>query len=539
MKKTFAIISVSLITTLCAAQSVEQGNKDLDNERFAGAAKNFNAVIQQDPGNAAAWFGLVRATVLGEQPAQALQYIHTAPASAQQAPLFKVAYGYALLAQQKNDSALLMLNQALSDTRNKNVGIMLAVAQAHVENKSGNADLAIPLIEKAVKKDKDNPAIHVLAGDAWLKKNDGSKAYQSYNEALRHNEQYAPALHKLGMIFLAQKSRDLYLDYFNKAVAADAAFAPSIYQLYAHYFYYDAAKAMEYFNRYVAVSDATVRRDYDLADLQYLNKEYDKALATAGSIISSEGAAAQPRIYKLMAYSYAGNLDSTMAAQYMNRYLAQEADSNLLAKDFELMAALSKANGTDSSTYYIAKAIALEKDPAVVYGYYSRLANEAKAEKDYATQAFWMEKFYTGNDKATNVDLFNWGLAHYLAQDYQKADSVFGVYVGKYPEQSFGYYWQARANVALDKEMTEGLAVPIYQKLVEVLQKETANANYKKWMAEAFGYLAAYEANTQKDYKEAIDYFEKVLEVDPENESAKKYISILEKDIASQQSDSK
>ncbi|RYZ16302.1 MAG: tetratricopeptide repeat protein, partial [Sphingobacteriales bacterium] len=65
MKKTFAIISVSLITTLCAAQSVEQGNKDLDNERFAGAAKNFNAVIQQDPGNAAAWFGLVRATVLG------------------------------------------------------------------------------------------------------------------------------------------------------------------------------------------------------------------------------------------------------------------------------------------------------------------------------------------------------------------------------------------------------------------------------------------------------------------------------------------
>jgi tetratricopeptide (TPR) repeat protein len=46
--------------------------------------------------------------------------------------------------------------------------------------------------------------------------------------------------------------------------------------------------------------------------------------------------------------------------------------------------------------------------------------------------------------------------------------------------------------------------------------------------------LAAYEVNTKKDFARAIDYFEKVLEMDPENESAKKYIGILEKDLAKQ-----
>ena len=153
----------------------------------------------------------------------------------------------------------------------------------------------------------------------------------------------------------------------------------------------------------------------------------------------------------------------------------------------------------------------------------------AKANKDYAAQAKWLEKYYSGNEKATNVDLFNWGLAHFLAENYAMADSVFGIYVGKYPEQSFGFYWQARSNAALDKEMTQGTAIPHYKNLIAALEKDTANSNYKKWMVEAYAYLAAYEANTEKDYTEAVGYFQKVLEVDPENADAKRYIAILEK----------
>jgi len=128
--------------------------------------------------------------------------------------------------------------------------------------------------------------------------------------------------------------------------------------------------------------------------------------------------------------------------------------------------------------------------------------------------------------------LFNWGLAHYQAGELLEADTVFGQYIEKYPEQSFGYYWRARVNSAIDKEMKDGLAVPYYSKLAEVMQNDTANASYKRWMIESYSYLAAYEANTQKDYREAIEYFGKLLEVDPENEEAKKYIAILEKNLS-------
>ena len=108
---------------------------------------------------------------------------------------------------------------------------------------------------------------------------------------------------------------------------------------------------------------------------------------------------------------------------------------------------------------------------------------------------------------------------------------MFGLYAQKYPEQSFGYYWQAKSKALLDSGMKEGLAVPAYQKLISVLGKDTTDANYKKWTVEAYGYLATYEANKEKDYPEAVGYFEKMLEVDPTNEDAKKYIAILEKRI--------
>jgi tetratricopeptide (TPR) repeat protein len=64
------------------------------------------------------------------------------------------------------------------------------------------------------------------------------------------------------------------------------------------------------------------------------------------------------------------------------------------------------------------------------------------------------------------------------------------------------------------------------------LQQDTTASTYEKWIVEAYGYLAAYEANTKKDYAAAIAYFKKILEVNPENESAEKYIAVLENSLA-------
>ena len=130
-----------------------------------------------------------------------------------------------------------------------------------------------------------------------------------------------------------------------------------------------------------------------------------------------------------------------------------------------------------------------------------------------------------------NVALFNWGLAAYKAEDYHQADSVFGLYTSKYPEQGFGYYWRARANARIDTAMEKGLAVPYYLNLIDVIAKDTLTNTDRKWMKEAYGYLASYEANTEKDYAKAINYFEKLMIIDPSNELIERNIKILEKNI--------
>jgi tetratricopeptide (TPR) repeat protein len=74
--------------------------------------------------------------------------------------------------------------------------------------------------------------------------------------------------------------------------------------------------------------------------------------------------------------------------------------------------------------------------------------------------------------------------------------------------------------------MKLGLAIPHYLKVVEIGETDTTG-NSKRQLIEAYGYLAGYEANENKNYAKAIEYFEKLLLLDPNNEQAKKYVQIL------------
>lgn len=536
MKRILFLTVLILSFGALSAQSLEQGHQHLYYERYQSAENTYHQVLKQDVNNSGAWYGLVTAYLLQNNPDKASDTIKAAPATIQSDPYYNIACGAALLYQDKKEEASLYFNEALERTKEKDAGVLAAVARAHIEAKTGDANYAINLLEKAIKRDKKNPELYVLTGDAYRKLNNGTEAFKAYKDALDKNENYAAAYHKIGEIFLTQKNSEIYLENFNKAVSVDPNYAPSLYKLYAYEFYHDAGKAMNYYKDYLTKSDRTLQNDYDIADLLYLNKQYDQAIKKADGLVQSQGDKVQPRLYKLISYSYAANKDTAQAISYMQQYFGKEADSNFIIKDYEAMSDFYAAMpGQDSlAAVYLERGVALEKDTAVLYTYYKKLADMAKERKDYAAQAEWLGKYYSGNDKASNLDLFYWGIAHYRTENYPMADSIFGIYISKYPEQGFGYYWQAKSKALVDKDMAEGLAIPVYQKLIEVLQTDTTDENAKKWTAEAYGYLAAYEVNAKKNFAAAIDYFEKVLEVDPDNENAKKYIAILEKDLAQQ-----
>ena len=512
-----------------AAQTLDEGKSFIKYERYQSAANTLHKVIYNDPGNAEAWYWLAQIYAQNGQSAKGLDSLKAAGTVLQEQPLYKVAKGHLLMMEGNRTEAQPLFDEALKATKEKNALVLSAIARAYIDSKSGNYTAAIDLLEKAKKRDKRNEEYDILIGNAYRRLNQGSEAFQAYREALNKNEKSALANYHLGLIFVTQKNPEMYLDYFNRALAADPNYAPALYQLYNHYFYVDATKAMDYFNQYLAKADATPKTDVLYTDLLYLNKQYDAAIANANKLLQREEK--EPRLYKLLAYSYADKKDSAMAMTYMQQYFATEVDSNLVMRDFETMASFyaNMPGKEDSAMSFLEKAVALEKDSVARYATYRKLATTAQEQKNYNVQAKWLGLYYTGNEKANNLDLFNWGLASFRAGDFNMADSVFGMYVTKYPEQGFGYYWQARANAAIDTTMEQGLAIPHYQKLTEVIGDKTDDENNKKWLVEAYAYMAAYETNTQKDYAEAVDYFEKLLQVDPGNADAKKYITVLEK----------
>lgn len=533
MKKIALLVSTFIVATVAQAQSLEAGKKFFYYQRFQSAESFFHDQLKQSPDNAETWFWLVKSYAAQNKSRQAADSLALAPAAIQEDPYYKLASGTLQLLNRQTDAARQLFEQAIEQTKGKNATILGLVADAQAGLEKGDANYALEIIERAIKRDKNNAALYTTAGNSYRKLHNGSEAFRYYTQAADKQKNHAEALYQLGQIFLSQKNAEMYLDYFNKAIAADKNYAPALYQLYLHYLYRDPAKAMEYFNQYAAVSDKTIAHDYDMADLLYLTRSYNEAIVKGKSLLTLPDVPS--RIYKLVAYSYAGLKDSAQATGFMKQYFIAGSDSDFIAKDYETMGDLfvSQPGQEDSAMVYYQKAVEATADTAIHFKYYARLASLAKAREDYVKQAKWLGRYYGSRPDASNVDLFNWGVAAYRAQDYLQSDSAFAIYTAKYPEQAFGFYWRALNNAAIDTAMTEGRAIPHYQKLIEVIGNDASTANHKKWKMDAYTYLAAYETNTEKDYQEAINYFGKVLEIDPDNEDARKYIAILEKNLAS------
>ena len=514
------------------AQSTDSGKSSFYYQKYLSAETFFHQYLQQNSTDDEAWLWLVRSYLQQNKLRQALDSFSLAPAEILDRPYALITKGTLLLATNKKDSARQYFEKAISSGKSKKSVLPGLIAEAQVLSENGDLNYAIDLVSKALKKAKNDPWLYTTLGRCYRSIHDGSNAYRAFATATDKNENYAAAYYELGKIFQSQKNPEMYLSYFMKAVAADKNYAPAYYELYYHYMYTDPLQAINYFKNYTRLADPSPGHDYAYADLLYLTKNYTDAIAQAQKLIKQD--TVLPRLYKLIAYSYAELKDTTQAFTFMKKYFDKGDDSIFIAKDYETMAALYISPSIDQKISAIdcyLKAVNITDDSARLYNYYAELAKLSKAIQDYTSQAKWLGKYYRGNETAGNVDLFNWGIAAYRAGDFALSDTAFRIYTEKYPGQTFGYYWRAKSNAAIDTAMENGLAIPYYQKLTELISPDSLSSTDKKWITEAYSYLGAYETNTKKNYDQAISYFEKILVVDPENESAKKYINILEETL--------
>lgn len=117
-------------------------------------------------------------------------------------------------------------------------------------------------------------------------------------------------------------------------------------------------------------------------------------------------------------------------------------------------------------------------------------------------------------------DYYNLGRGYYYQNIFGKADTAFVQIITLRPDISTGYLWRAKANVQLDPKSEKFLAKPFFEDFLAKTKPEDVEKS-KSSVMDANSYLGFYYF-VQKDYGKSKCYWQKVKELEPANEKAKK-----------------
>jgi tetratricopeptide (TPR) repeat protein len=534
------LAAVALVSTAGKAQTVEQGKKFLYYERYKSAQETFEKVLAANPNNIDAVYWL------GETMIHRKDTRDTAGAKALfskmlmtngNAPLLLVGMGHVELEQGNTTDSRQRFETAISLTKGKDINVLNAVGYANVDAKAGDANYAIEKLTMATQiKGFNNAETYILLGDAYHKLLDGGNAVLNYQKALTIDPKLAEAKFDIGMIYLTQNNKEYFLAAFEQATQIDPSYAPAYYQLFYYWYFRDVNKAAGYLEKYTANTDPGPEVEYLKTDFLYASGKNQEARARAQELINQYGDKVNPRMYRMEAYTADTLGDVVAAKKAMLDFLTKEDTSKLLPTDFQELARINSklpdsVNKAEAFKYYKQ---AVEKDtlPAEREEMIAEATALAKKMGKKDVIAELAAELYNSKKNPTNTDLYNLGFAYYSAGRFKTADSVFcGIYEQKYPNEIYGYLWCAKSRFAQDDSIgSAGLAVDPYEKLAQVA-KGLDSVKYKGQILESYFYLAGYYNNIKKDKQKAIDYLQKILDIDPGNKIATQYLEILKRPV--------
>jgi tetratricopeptide (TPR) repeat protein len=563
MKRIFLLLAMSVgAAVIVNGQTVQDGKSHLFAQRFELAEQTFQQVLKVNPADPEAlyWGGQ---SVIEREPdsvkkiAVARAWYDKALQVAANSPLVMVGAGHADLLENKKDEARQKFESALTMSRTRkgeNIDILNAVSRSNIEAKGGDLNYAIAKMSAQIEKGDKNAEMYLLLGNAIRKARPGEgggEAFQNYQEALKLNPSYSLALYRLARLFDSQKNWELVLQYLTQCVEKDPRFTPAYYELFYYYFYRrDYATAEKQLQKYIDTKqpEKNIQDEFLYSQLCWARGDFACAISKSEQVIAALGTSTKPRVYRLLAdacyqqgdtlakqqQAEAANASFAKAKKYSDQFFAHTGDEmdGVALYDYQLRAdIIDKTGGTPAEvfdtylqstrvdTLYNLKVDMLKKG-----------ADRFKARGDSLSRIIegnLRTLILTTKPNPSQRDLFDAGFAYYQGKAYGTADSLFGVYVTKYPEESFGYMMKYNIQRAIDTSMEMGSAVPWAEKYMVILEKDTVKN--KKTIIGVAGYLAAYSANILKDKAKALVYLRRMLSLDPTNTAIQQNISVLEK----------
>ncbi|WP_229367959.1 tetratricopeptide repeat protein [Telluribacter humicola] len=554
LKSMLGALFLSVVTlATVVAQTPEEGFANLNGERVKEAKEIFTKLAESNP-TPESYYNLGYFYVRTNQLDEAQKAFEKGLALDDKSYLNQV--GLATVALGKGDKAKAqeLIATAEKKTRGKDAQVLYRAGEAYtLFEKNNDPAEAIRLLDAAIKRDKNLADAYIVKGDALSLKNEGGPAVTAYEYALTAKPNYALANNRIGQIFLRGKNYNQALDYYKKAIDANPDFAPAYKDLAELYFFARQYKrAAENFDMYLQKSG---NNDPEMilraAQFAFTADDYTKALELLDSV---KGKLSNPITLRMYGWSRFKTNEMEQAIKDLQEFI-KVAPEKVIADDYKYLGRAYNKMATDkeydsTGMQYLLKGADIDTSATEAATTYKEVANLYYKEKEFDKAAKAYKKgIALDTAKASPNDFYYLGLAYYqqagnmtaggaadsaqVVQEkkdlYLKADSVFVTVTQKLPDWPFGYYWRGSSlynAYGPEANLAQGISVPHYQKFVEVAEQKGDVP--KSFLKTAYQYLAFYHQNTTQDQEKAKAAWNKLLEVDPNNQAAKEALGLAQ-----------
>ncbi len=532
--KTLFLIGAAFLSSLTFGQTLKDAIYKTDNERYADAIKDFAALVKADPMNGELYFyygdcyfdkGLVDSAKMMWNKSFEVDKLRALPF---------VAAGRVLWIDGKKPEAKIEFDKAFALTKKdklKRAEVIRGMAKIFIKSDVKDYDQALLLLEEAIVKDPKNEDNLLLKGDALYAKtpDNASLAIKSYLAVLDINPKSPRGVVRVAKIYQAAQNQEKANEMYKQAKQIDSTYAPA-YRANAelNMLFGKKKAAIDDWQKYLKLNNNLEAR-YLYTNALFNAKQYCEAIVEVKNLNAMNFSNFYTE--RMLAFSYLEcSTDSSSfknGLEASNRFFAIVPANMISYLDYKTKGGLLMKMGMDSLGL-----IEYEKAIAV---------NEIAAKEltgEVATKYFKAKKFdkvielYAKRAKLvvlTSAEEYELGKAIYSGpKDYVLADSAFARVLRLSPSYTPAYLWRARSNYKLDSANERWAAQPYYEKIVELVKpEERATPANKSMMLEACRYLCDYYAkSTAKDLDKTKSFYEIILQIDPNDATAKTALGI-------------
>jgi len=384
---------------------------------------------------------------------------------------------------------------------------------------------AIMLLDKAMEVKKiDNPQYYITRAKAFDIKNEGGDIMNALQNAERLNPKDVASIYSLmAKIWLQGKNYKEAEQAINKSIAADNEHAPAYYYLSSYNQTYqkwdEAAKAAQ---KYLDFGDGDCDAKLRYTKLAFTAKDFENVLTKLKEI---ETCNQDPIVFRLSGISKFELGDNSGAIDDLKKYISVADKEEIFGLDYGFIgrAYLAKKDSASMQANdklaieFMEKAIAFED---TTFDYYLELGTYFQEKKDYKNAVVYVKKAIDTKKTPNGEDWWRLGYLQYVIRDYTNADVTFDKVCESYKDTwAPPYLMSARSKAYMNTQDTTFIAAERYEKYASLIADDQKAANASS-LSEAYSYLAAKEWLVNKDADKAMVFIDELLKYDPEYKRA-------------------